>query len=204
MALENKAQKLKRESLDMLKTIVAATQTEVGYGFGTREICDYLAKNGFAEINETITNEANGILMIAVRATTKGVEKVMSENEVTAGAAPKFVIETGIALPVSKRGGNRESAYPFEALEVGQSFFVAGSEKHPEPAKSLASTVSGATKRYDVLVFEEDGTTPKMKEVTNPKTKEKHTVQATKHTRTFTLRPETKDGVVGARIYRTA
>jgi hypothetical protein len=104
-----------------------------------------------------------------------------------------FVIEDNIPLPKSKRGGKRESAYPFDALQVGQSFFIPASEKHPEPAKSLASTISGAMKRYDVEVPGET------KEVMNPKTKEKHTVPKTAHTRVFQLRAV--EG--GARCWRT-
>jgi hypothetical protein len=38
--------------------------------------------------------------------------------------------------------------YPFDSLEVGQSFFVPVSEKHPDPVKTLGSTVSSANMRY--------------------------------------------------------
>lgn len=109
-----------------------------------------------------------------------------------------FEIESGIEVPKTTRGGARTSAYPFDALEVSQSFFIAASEKHPEPEKSLASTVSGATKRYDVLV---EGET---KEVRNPKTQEVKTVPKTAHTRIFIIRASEKDGVKGARVFRTA
>ena len=108
-----------------------------------------------------------------------------------------FEIEKGIPVPKTTRGGARTSAYPFESLEVGDSFFIPASEKHPEPAKSLASTISGATKRFDVLVPGET------KEVRNPKTQEVKTVPKTAHTRVFTLRAGEKDGVVGARVFRT-
>jgi hypothetical protein len=113
-----------------------------------------------------------------------------------------FEIETGIAVPKTTRGGKRESAYPFNKLEVGQSFFIPASEKHPEPEKSLASTISGATKRYDVPDLDENGV-QKTKEINSPKTQEKRTVLATKHTRTFIIRAAEKDGVKGARVFRT-
>jgi hypothetical protein len=45
------------------------------------------------------------------------------------------------------RGGRNRSVYPFDALAVGQSFHVPASEAKPNPAKSLASTVSSANKR---------------------------------------------------------
>ncbi len=38
--------------------------------------------------------------------------------------------------------------YPFEQLEIGQSFFVPVSEDKPNPAKSLASTVTSANDRH--------------------------------------------------------
>ena len=77
MALENKAQKLKRESLEGLPAIVAATQSEIGYMFAPLENAEWLNKNGLVEFDVSITNEAG---FIATRATTKGIEKVMSEN----------------------------------------------------------------------------------------------------------------------------
>lgn len=202
MALENTAQRVKRESLEALPRIVTATQdASIGYTFCTEEIVTWLEKNQLAEGNREIKNEAGAI---ATRATTKGIEKIMSEtvNETPVAAPAKFVIEDAIPLPASTRGGKRESAYPFGDLQPGQSFFIPASEKHPEPAKSLASTVSGATKRYDELIPGET------KEVMNPKTKEKKTVPATKHTHVFILRPVAdgapwgRPGIKGAGVWR--
>ena len=123
------------------------------------------------------------------------VEKPAEET-----AKSAFVIEDGIAIPKSTHGGNRESSYPFAQLNVGQSFFIPASEKHPEPAKSLASTISGATKRYDVPDMEEDGVTQKQKKVRVPKTGEEKIVPAFKHTRVFQIKAV--EG--GARVWRTA
>lgn len=172
-----------------------------------------LVDAGLVEINPAMVNEEGEV---ATRAILANVSETIVEEKVEETINPvieptktkentkmSFEIESNIPLPVTKRGGKRESAYPFAALEVNQSFFIPASEKHPEPAKSLASTVSGATKRYDVLVFEADSTTPKMKEVTNPKTKEKRTVQETAHTRTFKIVADEKDGVKGGRVFRT-
>lgn len=57
-------------------------------------------------------------------------------------------IDDGIPVPTVRRGSNG-SRYPFDALAVGQSFHVPVSESKPNPAKSLASTVSAATKRSE-------------------------------------------------------
>ena len=56
--------------------------------------------------------------------------------------APRFVIEDNIPLPERRIGGTRESAYPFSALAVGQSFFVPASETMKEPWKTLTSVAS--------------------------------------------------------------
>lgn len=205
MAKPTAAEKQMIKALAVLPEIVKATQVSAtGYMFTDFLINSPLVNDGLVEVNEGITNEAGEV---ATRATMKGIEKVMSETSTAVEAAPVvatgFVIED-VALPKSNRGGRTgKSVYPFEALEVGQSFFVPASEKHPEPAKSLASTVSSAMKRFDVADLDENGV-QKTKVITVPKTGEKRTVLATKHTRVFGLRPDEKDGVKGARIGRTA
>lgn len=189
MALENKAQKLKRESLEGLPAIVAATQSEIGYMFAPLENAEWLNKNGLVEFDVSITNEAG---FIATRATTKGIEKVMSENVQVEAAAPVatgYVIEDIAVEVVSKRrgGGRVGVSYPFDALQVGQSFVVPATEKKPNPVKSMASSITAANARYAVPVFEADGTTPKMKTITVPRTGEKRDVQATQLVRKFTV-----------------
>jgi ribosomal protein S19 len=206
VAKETKAEKQLREALAILPEIVAATTaSETGFTYTDFLIHSPLIGLELVEINEGIVNEAGAV---ATRATTKGIEKVMSETVNTAVATevatPGFVIEN-IALAPNKRGGRTgKSVYPFEALEVGQSFFVPATAKHPEPAKSLASTVSSAMKRFDVPKMLEDGVTQATKEITVPKTGEKRTVLATVHTRVFGLRPDEVNGIKGARIGRTA
>ena len=206
MAKPTAAEKQLKKAMEMLPEIVkATTASETGFTYTDFLVHSPLVNAGLVEINEGIVNEAGAV---ATRATTKGIETVMSETSTateTVVANAGFVIED-VALAASKRGGRTgKSLYPFDQLNVGQSFVVLATEKHPEPAKSLASTVSSAMKKYDVPAMEEDGVTQKTKVITVPKTGEKRTVFATKHTRVFGLRPEIKDGVViGARIGRTA
>lgn len=91
----------------------------------------------------------------------------------------QFVIETGVELPAIKRGGDRSQIYPFDQLEIGQSFFVPNTETMPNAGKTLASTVSSATRRH----------------------------KASTPPRVFTIRAEAlaADGVTkGARIWRIA
>lgn len=192
---ENKKQQAKREmkeALAILPEIVKASQSEAGCMYIKPVVFLPLVEEGLVEVNEAYVNEAGEY---ATRATTKGIEKVMSENvnveegvAITEVAKVSFVIENIPVVVAAKRGGGRGGTqYPFEALEVGQSFVVAATTKRPDPVKSLASTITAANKRYAVPVFEADGTTPKMKTVTNPKTKEKREEQATQLTRKFAI-----------------
>ena len=52
--------------------------------------------------------------------------------------------------PVDGRSGARgkTSAFPFDVMNVGQSFFVPADEKRPNVAKALASTVGNANAKY--------------------------------------------------------
>jgi hypothetical protein len=110
---------------------------------------------------------------------TKGVSTV-----------PKFEIEANVPLPTKTRG-TRKSAFPFDALEIGQSFFVPNENfKSGDAAKSLASTVNNANKQHSE---------PTGEVRTNRKGNE---VPATKQLRQFIVRADSKDGVAGARVFR--
>lgn len=160
-------------NLDLLSQIVAATQ---GNSFVYTAQADYepLVAAGHVEINPGMVNETGSV---ATRATATGIQYMADANnnaatgstneqsvagsDAAAGgaalsaaqpaAAPAgsgFVIAS-VPLPTrkSERAG-RSSSYPFDALEVGQSFFVPATEAKPNPRKSLASTVSSATRRF--------------------------------------------------------
>lgn len=104
----------------------------------------------------------------------------------------KFEIEANIPLPTKTRG-TRKSAFPFDALEIGQSFFVPNDNfKSGDAAKSLASTVNNANKQHS----EETG---EMK-----LNRKKREVPATRQLRQFIVRADSKDGVAGARVFRVA
>ena len=105
-----------------------------------------------------------------------------------------FKIEDSIPVPTISGRGRGVKVYPFDQLEVGQSFFVANSEDKQNAAKKLASTVSGATARY--AVASEDGATK-----TN---KKGEVVPVMVETRKFVVRSVEEDGVKGARVWRTA
>ena len=167
-----------------------------------------LVEAGLVEINPGMTDD-NGY--VATRATQKGIESLDSAATVADNAtseATSATAETGktekvktmfkivdsIPVPTISGRGRGGNVYPFDRLEVGQSFFVANDESKPNAAKSLASTVSSATARY--AVASEDGATK-----TN---KKGETVPVMVETRKFVVRSVEENGVKGARVWRTA
>lgn len=140
---------LSKANAALLATIVASMgNTATPYHMVTEAEAAKLVKDGLVETNAEIRDGDK----IAARATTKGIE-VNTENSGdnnsggnTSATTSNFAIDDGITMPPS-RGGRNRSVYPFDALTVGQSFHVPASEAKPNPAKSLASTVSSANKR---------------------------------------------------------
>lgn len=109
----------------------------------------------------------------------------------TASNVKGFEIENNVPVPEKARRSGPSGKYPFDALEVGQSFFIPATDDKPEPWKSLQSTVAAAQRRFAV----EEGTRTDR----NGKT-----VPNLKPTRIFRLDKDTKNGKEGARVWRTA
>lgn len=171
-----------------LAAIIAATQAD-SFVYTSKEEHDKLIADGLAEINTQFVNEAG---FVATRATPKGIASMTQTNSAPT-VAPNvaktaFVLEDNVPMPAATGRGRLAGAtkYPFDAMQVGQSFFVA-----VEPAK-LASTVSSAKARYSEDIPGETKTNRKG-----------DTVQATRFTRNFVVRKAEKDGVAGSRIFRT-
>jgi hypothetical protein len=196
-----KAGEARNTVLEMFKHVAAQTVSPVGYALIPKDLAEKAIK---AEptvllINPTVAPDANG--MVQAKATPQGIAALNGSAAVAAPAAstPKqvFKITEGIPLPPTKRGGIRESTYPFDSLPVGGSFFVAATEKVPNPAKPLGSTVSSANKRfaavYPATVGKDKKPHPKAGQPTG------------KDGRKFAVRPRTvADGEEsnGARIWR--
>lgn len=139
---------LSKANAALLATIVASMANEATpYHMVTEADVAKLVKEGLAETNPEIRDGDK----LAARATDKGIEVNTSNtgtSDNTGATAPvsPFALIDGAELPAS-RGGRNRSVYPFDTMAVGQSFFVPASEAKPNPAKSLASTVSSANKR---------------------------------------------------------
>jgi hypothetical protein len=167
-----------------LAAIVAATNAG-SYVFATpAEVAELLGK-GLVEQNPAVAEGDK----IATRATPTGIADASAAQPATEAPKekPTFVIEDNIAIPeVKGRGRTGTSTYPFDTMNVGQSFFVAGKE-----AKNLASTISSVNARYSEEIPGEVRTNRKGKEV-----------PATKQNRYFIARSVEENGVKGSRVWR--
>lgn len=100
--------------------------------------------------------DPSDVTKVGVTLTEDGAKMVAEAGKPAdaSNEAPKqseFSIISGVELPVSKRGnkgGGAPIKYPFADLQIGQGFFVAATEKLPDPVKTLGSTVSSANMRY--------------------------------------------------------
>lgn len=190
---------MNKANIAIMTSIVAAMAVEATpYLMTTAKSVEKLLADAMVEQNPDIKDGDK----IATRATEKGIAAL---NEATAapatgatGASP-FAIIKGATLPTA-RGGRSSVLYPFDDMETGDSFFIPATTEKPNPAKSLASTVSAATKKF----AENTGTTK-----VTPKG---NTIPVLKNTRVFSVKA-VKGGVAlgeftppsdGALIQRTA
>lgn len=134
----------------LLSLIVAATAADQVYFVTQAEGMPLLQHSPpLIEVNTDMTEGDKA----AARATTAG--KAMVTGAATAPAVMNgaaIAVIKGAVLPASKRGaglhGGAPKQYPFDTMDVGDSFFVGVSDKHPNPLKTLGSTVSSANMRF--------------------------------------------------------
>lgn len=163
--------------MEMLGSIADATSANTFVYLGTDATAALVAA-GLAEVNPGMSDNFGGVATRATAAGMQRIAEHRAAGSqgggsvggeqlppASAGAQPEqpaassgpaatvasvgdFVIAT-VPLPERKStGAGRSSSYPFDKLEVGQSFFVQATAAKPNPRKSLASTVSSATRRY--------------------------------------------------------
>ena len=131
-------------------------------------------------------------------------ETMASENDTASEQEPVTVAVAGVtrmvmALPEKELKPNtRNDKYPFAELlgpVDGQcdGFFVPATVKMPNPAKSLASAVNSATRKYAQIVG-----------LSQTLTKSGKQRNLYENTRKFKIVPHTVDGVVGAFVARVA
>lgn len=194
--------KLNKGAMTLLTEIVTATK-EGSFVYTSEKARKSLVAARLIETNPSVTDE-NG--NIATRATTEGINMVENTNTEggTETAEVKGVVKmtvssivTDVAMP-SVRSGVRSDLYPFATMEVGQSFFVPATDDKPNPAKSLASTITSANLRYSEEIPDEKRVNRRGREV-----------PARRQLREFALRtvsdgtPWGYPGVSGAGVWRT-
>lgn len=173
-----------KKSLALLGLIVAAMDNDAApFHMATEKELTELLKEGLVETNADIRDGDK----IATRATDPGIAAIRPEHNegntnlndqtsaaaaaaapVAAAAAAGILTGVGFVPPAntSSRGRGR-TLYNFDTLEMGGFIFVPNTEKKPDAAKSLASTVSGATAKFAIPVLDENGQ-PKTKTVKVP------------------------------------
>lgn len=174
-----------------------------------------LIESGDVEVNPDMKDEYGNI---ATRATTKHVQEsnqvtdstntaVSQGPAVAAVAKPVFEVESNVAIPEKVKGAStglragRTPIYPFDALEIGQSFFVPN-KGDKSAAKAMASTVAGANARFTEEV--EGQTRVNRKNNTVPVTKQLRKFKIFDTERTVTADDGTASVQKGARVFRVA
>lgn len=190
-------------NLGLLKQIYDATQAGGSVYVGPTPDTLALAQHNppLIQVNQAMPDPSDPQKLAARTTDAAGGVLAAGNAPVEAeGEAPKFEVMNGIVLPPSKRGnakgGGAPVVYPFDSMEIGQSFFVPVSAKHKDPFKTLGSTVSSANMRYAIKTgetkqVERTKRGPGNKavvDVTGAKVKETVSVEVTKKGRNFTIR----------------
>lgn len=167
-SVKNKTQRTGLISL--LTFIVTGTQGPHGFAFVPKAEADKLAKAEptFLTIDTTVTN-AEGLVktvatQVAIDALSAGASAATAaatgegtSEKAEASTSSIYEIVTLEAIPDIMRGGQKGDSYPFAKLNAypapGNAFFVPATEKKPNPAKGLASTIASANKKYSPKKF---------------------------------------------------
>lgn len=127
-----------------LSAIATETASEQGFSFQPVEIAEALEKDGKVEVNRDMTNEAGDV---AVRSLAPSVAPVAAPKQ---KGVSMFQIEDVAVSPSKRSGAGRQSKYPFELLEIGQSFKIPCEEGQTpaELLKKLQSNIAGAKDKF--------------------------------------------------------
>lgn len=199
-------------NLTVLALVVAATQAN-SFAYVSDADAKPLLEKGFIEQNPT-PEAVNAAGERQTRALPAGIEYSTKNPAPAAGVAsapagkekPVFALGT-VDIPEIKRGGgDKPSVYPFDDLGVKgniegkpNSFFVPATADRPEPAKALASTVSGATRRHSVQDGMKADPKDASKQVPNMVQQRKFVIRAVQDGAPW---GDAFKGVAGAAIYR--
>jgi len=141
-----------------LAQAVEANNSAQQFMYGRRSDFQSLIDRELVAIREDLKDGKGANLTFGIRATEAGKRVFMELSggpavtvQAPAGAVEQgkrsFVIDRGMPVPRIKRRDS-ETSYPFDKLEVGDNFHVPATEEVPTPAKSLASSVTQANRRF--------------------------------------------------------
>lgn len=158
-----------------LMALVAATRSPLGFMYATVNDAKSLVTSGDAEQNLGAANPTNA-KEFAVRASVAGLAKQdAADAKAAASAIPTFTFVTGPALEKPSRGGGRKHKYPFadfpapttgaDGKSITAKIFVPATAAMPNPAKSLSSTVSQASRDYATVTGEKPGKDRNQKDI---------------------------------------
>lgn len=185
-----------------LKEIVDATKAGTNVYVGQVVGAEMLAK-GLIEVNTAVLNPADGTEALC-RSTPAADDYLAEPATDAAKPAGNYAILKNVALPAAKRRGNPSgngapTKYPFESMEVGDTFFSANSEhKKGDAVKALGSTISSQNKKYSSETGETKTVTRAIRDNKTHKavlnadgSKQTETVQlpVLEYSRKFTIRP---------------
>lgn len=192
---------------DYLKKIVDATAANTQIYVGQVMGQPMLAHNPrLIEINAEVTNPSNPTEVLC-RSTSAATDYLASPADAPEGdvkTAGNYQIITNAVLPPARKRGNTSGSgaptkYPFDKLELNQTFFSANSEhKKGDAVKALGSTVSAQNEKYSEPTGEMKTVTRAVRDKETKKAqigpdgkKVTETVQLPikKYNRKFTIRP---------------
>lgn len=164
------AAKISKANLELLNEVIDEIDVEVGYAYLDETRYTSLVKAGLIEVNTSMQDEDGNS---AVRLTDKGKEHMTTDKTVApaeieivtpdvetdapvekpkatrATVSPEDIAIASVEIPMpektaSERAGR--SRYPFDALEVNQSFFVADADNKQPRFRNMKATVSKRNK----------------------------------------------------------
>lgn len=140
--------------VDLLKTLY-----QEGGLYLTQEEGQDIVQNGFAQVLDWNNKDGYGNVRVTISELGLSQLGINSKgNSMDTNTKAKFAV-SDYCPPVEKkaRGARSGSMYPFDALNVGQSFHVPATAKMPDPVKSVSSAVVVANRRFSVGAVDANG-----------------------------------------------
>lgn len=108
----------------------------------------YAEKNPAEPDNNVLSNQGN----------SDAKEASDKKRQSTGYVRPAVIeLDKSVQMPSVSRGRAGETSYPFDTMEVGDSFHIAATNANKDPAKSVASSVSTANIKYSREKKDENG-----------------------------------------------